>query len=268
MKVVGIITDFGGERDIYTGVMKAVMTKICPNISFIDITHNIMPADIKTGAFLLKSSYRYFPKGTVFLAVVDPGVGSSRDPIVIKTRHYYFVGPDNGILSLAAVDDGVCDIFVVQNKRYFMKRVSSTFHGRDIFAPVAAYICKGVNISSLGKRKSYFEQVYIEPVIIEKSVLEGRIIYKDFFGNLITNITMEQLREFTEGKDFYGVIKRKKFVGLREFYTQNEGDKPFFIEGSFGYLEVSLNKESAAEYFNIDKDEYPKVVVKKVNTRR
>lgn len=248
--VVALMTDFG-LKDNFVGLLKAVMTRINPGIKTIDITHDIARHNIKEAAFLLAHSFSYFPKGTIFLAVVDPGVGSLRRAIAIQTMHYYFIGPDNGILSIAVRKAGIKKIVALENKRYFLPHVSSTFHGRDIFAPVAAHISCGVGIMKLGRPLKAIETLKLSSVQVKGSTLEAHIVYVDTFGNLVTDVTEKQIIAFCKGKKFVALLNGKKISKISLSYSQGPAQEPFFIQGSFATLEVALKNRSAAHYFSL-----------------
>src|SRR5271154_2409601 len=187
---VAIITDFG-YRDHYVGAMKGVIASIAPRANVIDITHGVVAQCIVAGAIALRESWRYFPPRTVFLAVVDPGVGTARAPIAIETRAgARFVGPDNGLLWLAAKDAGIKRIVKLTSPRHRLKNVSATFHGRDIFAPAAAYLWRGTPISALGPalRPASIVHLDIPRPVDSARELRGEVIYVDGFGNLVSNI--------------------------------------------------------------------------------
>ena len=251
MKTIALITDFGLD-DNFVGVIKGVIISINPQVRIIDITHNIKPFDIKEGAFLLLNSYCYFPLKTIFVAVVDPGVGSKRKAIAVKTKRYYFIGPDNGILSLACDKDGIEKIIQLTNKKLFLQSISSTFEGRDIFASVAAYFSKNVRFDSFGPRLKTLQNLELPTYRVKKNILEGYVIYIDKFGNLITNINKKQLIDFIGNKKFIAYIGNKKISQIKKFYTEGKDDnKPFFIEGGLSFLEISLNKNRACDYFKV-----------------
>jgi hypothetical protein len=253
MQTIAILTDFGLD-DNFVGVMKGVILKINPRARIVDISHNVAFHDIAQAAFLLRSSYRYFPHQTIFLVVVDPGVGSKRAAIIIRSKNYFFVGPDNGVLSLAAYVDGIRKIVKIKNKRYFLKPFSSTFHGRDVFAPIAAYLSKGVSLDSFGQTLNSITQIDISLPRISKNILHGRIIYIDRFGNLITNIEKDLFKHFTEDKQFIIKIKRENINSIVSSYQAVEPAKPLAIFGSFGFLEISINKGNAKKYFRAKRD--------------
>ncbi|MFH1768289.1 MAG: SAM-dependent chlorinase/fluorinase [Candidatus Omnitrophota bacterium] len=248
MIIVGLLTDFG-LQDSYAGVIKGVIARINPKAHCVDITHQIPSCCLRTAAFVLLNSYSYFPAGTIFLAVVDPGVGSKRVAIAVKTKNYYFVGPDNGILAPVAYKDGIERIVSLDNKRYFLREISNTFHGRDIFAPVAAYLSKNIRITNLGASLEKMQPLDIPRPIKSSNTLRGEVIYIDKFGNLVTNIKSESLFEFVKGKKFIASLGDMKIKRIYSFYEEARGNEPFFIEGSFSFLEISLKKASAGDYF-------------------
>jgi len=250
MKVIALITDFG-LKDNFVGVMKGVMLAINPKVQLVDITHQIISHQVQQAAFLLLKSYSYFPKGTVFGVVVDPGVGSKRKALALKTKNYYFVGPDNGVLYPAACDDGIKKIVCLDKKKYFLNVVTKTFQGRDIFAPVAAYLSKNIKISSLGKPLKRIKTLVFPNPRIKKNTLHGEILYVDRFGNLVTNIKKKDFLNFTKHRKFIGSLNGKIIKSIYNFYEEAPKGKPFFIEGSFGLLEISLKKKSALKHFRI-----------------
>ncbi|MEK6559083.1 MAG: SAM-dependent chlorinase/fluorinase, partial [Planctomycetota bacterium] len=191
--VMTLLTDFGNQ-DAYVGVMKGVITGINPLANIIDICHNIPPQDVFNAAYLLYTSYKYFPRGTIHVAVVDPGVGTERNIVCVKTKDYFFLVPDNGLLSFIVQEEKPKVIVRLTNDRYFLPSPSNTFHGRDIFAPAAAYLSLGVKLRQLGIKINQLKQLDIpKPDYKKTGQLEGQIIYIDRFGNLITNIKKEYL---------------------------------------------------------------------------
>ena len=247
--IITLLTDFG-LRDNFVGVVKGVILGINPQARIVDISHGITPGDILQAAFLLESSYRYFPYGTIHLIIVDPGVGSGRKAIIVKTKNYYFVGPDNGVLapSLEA-EEKVIKIISITNQRFYLKPTSSTFHGRDIFAPVAAYLSCGRNISEFGvSQKDYRHLEFPRPVIGKKTLL-GRIIYIDRFGNLVTNIPQDVFRRFVGKASFHIHLKNKIISQISKSYLDADKNKPLAIFGSSGNLEISISCGNAKNYF-------------------
>ena len=187
--VITLLTDFG-YQDAYIGIMKGVIAGINPSAAVIDICHDVMPQDVFGGAYLLSTAYLYFPKGTVHVAVVDPGVGSKRDIVCVEFRDCVFIVPDNGILSFVLWQESPRRIVRATNTRYFLPSPSNTFHGRDVFAPLAAYLSLGVKLQRLGDKIDRLEQLNVcAPVVGKSGKLAGEVMYVDRFGNLITNIT-------------------------------------------------------------------------------
>jgi S-adenosylmethionine hydrolase len=193
---IAILTDFG-YRDHYVGAMRGVIATIAPDARVIDLTHGIPPQQVIAGAIALRESWRYFPRRTIFLAVVDPGVGTARAPIAIETRAgARFVGPDNGLLSLAANEAGPWRAVKLAAPRYRLTKVSTTFHGRDIFAPAAAWLARGDQVAKLGPRLAKIHELQLPQPLQDGRVLRGEVIYCDGFGNLVTNIDRAGLARF------------------------------------------------------------------------
>jgi S-adenosylmethionine hydrolase len=244
MAIVTLTTDFG-TADWFVGSMKGVILGVEPRIVVVDITHEIPAGDIRAGAFALAVSFRCFPRNTVHCAVVDPGVGTSRAAIAIKTSDYFFVGPDNGVLSFALAQESVLEIWRVENDAYFHKPVSNTFHGRDIFAPVAARLTQHILMDSLGaKLKDYVRLDWPQPQFAA-NVVTGQIIYIDRFGNALTNIDFPALARL--GKRAWNTAVQGRDIGeVRRFYQEVRPSQPLALLGSSGYLEIAVNGGSAA----------------------
>lgn len=250
--IIALLTDFG-LRDPYVALMKAVIYRINPSARVIDLAHELPSFSIDIAAYMLLVSYRYFPRNTIFVVVVDPGVGSSRRAIIVKSRNYIFVGPDNGVLYPAIIDDGVVEIINITNEKFFLKPVSNTFHGRDIFAPVAAYISLGVDYRVLGEKLSLDEIVEYELKLQSfKPSICGEVIYIDKFGNVVLNISYP---DFNLSEHFsYAEIRvnNKRFnvkVG-RSFSDVEEGDLVLYVN-SFGLLEIGVNTGNAAKVLGV-----------------
>jgi S-adenosylmethionine hydrolase len=239
VRAITLLTDFG-TSDYFVGAMKGVILSINPQAVIVDITHEIPAQDVAAGAFTLLAAYDTFPSGTIHVAVVDPGVGSVRRPVVVTAGNHLFVGPDNGIFSYIYDRDASFDVFHITAAEHFRHPVSNTFHGRDIFAPVAAALSTGVNPSTLGPRIS-------DPVRLSSPV-QPQIIHIDRFGNLITNITHEQ---FEPGMRLS--VNGKVISTFRSFFGENVGaaEEPFAIWGSAGFLEIAVNGRSAAEVLGV-----------------
>ncbi len=186
--LIVLLTDFG-LRDHYVGTLKGVILSICPEARIIDLSHGIEPQNVAQAALLLETSYAVFPKGSIFVCVVDPGVGTKRKALCVKTSNYYFIGPDNGILSLALNHEKRLAIRSIENRRFFLKSIpSSTFHGRDIFSPTAAHLARKNIFNQLGPKVSTIHSIALPKVKKRGNRLEGEILYFDHFGNAITNI--------------------------------------------------------------------------------
>ena len=221
--------------------MKGVILSINPKVTIIDITHEIEPQNITSAAFVLFACHRDFPAGTIFACVVDPGVGSERRAIAAASDGHTFVGPDNGIFSLVLA--GQATIVSIENDQFFRKPVSPTFHGRDIFAPAAAYLSAGTDLEDLGP--AIDDPIVLPDIrshILSKNVIEGRVIHIDRFGNIVTNITAKEA-----GETFKLELGGRSIDERSEFYAGAVPDRPFAIVGSVGFVEVSVNGGSAAQ---------------------
>ncbi len=251
---LAIITDFG-YRDHYVGAMKGVIASIAPGAGVIDVTHGIPAQSIVAGAIALRESWRYFPPRTVFIAVVDPGVGTVRAPIAIETRAgARFVGPDNGLLWLAAHQAGIKRIVKLTSLRHRLTSVSATFHGRDIFAPAAAYLWRGTAISALGPalRPAAIEQLELPRPVDSARAVRGAVIYVDGFGNLVSNIdrpTADQFAARFRHKSLSVRIKAGAAMRLLDAYGYAPKGVPLATFGSFGLLEVAIRDGNAAIHF-------------------
>lgn len=244
--LLSLLTDFG-TSDYYVGAMKGAILSVCPSSHIVDITHEIPPQDIHTAAFTLLASYQTFPKKTIHIAVVDPGVGSNRKAILIQTRDYYFVAPDNGLLSYIAEKEKDVRIFQLTNEKYFHQPVSATFHGRDIFAPVAAYLSCGVKPKKFGKEIGDYVRLDSLNPKIDGKILKGRIINIDRFGNIVTNITHEHLTQQMFERGFALKIGEHEIKKHQNFYAEaNAKGEIFIIIGSAGFFEIVAYRDSAA----------------------
>lgn len=259
-RIIGLVTDFGQKGQHYVAAMKAVILKINPLVKIIDISHMITPYSIIEASYILKSTYTYFPHGSIFISVIDPGVGSSREIIALKTKsNYYFIGPDNGIFPNFLSAHEISDCRRIQNKDYFNHPISPTFHGRDIMAPVGAYIAKNevFPLSDLGSTVE-FNNLIKTPVIyeldLENSIITCSIQYIDSFGNGTTTIQVVDDRiedldtTLVEGAKIKLFIKEEKHEGI---FTSHFSSVPIntllFLAGSSGFLEISLNQGNASK---------------------
>jgi S-adenosyl-L-methionine hydrolase (adenosine-forming) len=246
---VTLLTDFG-TVDWFVGVMKGVIATIAPTSSIVDLTHQIPPGDIRAGAFALTASCRFFPRGTVHVAVVDPGVGSDRKAIAVQTADYLFVGPDNGVLSWALQRESIRSIHALENKARFLKPLSRTFHGRDIFAPVAAHLSRGLAIEKLGPDRNDFVRLEWPQIRRTERTVRGEIIYVDRFGNVITNLDAATLSA-SKGTRAHVFTRGKRLCPLAPFYQSVGRDKPVGVLGSSGFLEIAVNDGNASKQLKL-----------------
>lgn len=268
MSIITLLTDFGIE-DAYVGTMKGVVLSVNPSAVIIDITHHIEPQNLMQAAYVISSFYQYFPEMTVHIIVIDPGVGSNRAVICAKVMNHIFLAPDNGVLTLI-MDAGKVDSIVrVENTRFFLNPVSRTFHGRDIFAPVAAHISKGTDIRALGPKldKNDVTRLAIsKPYISKEDELVGAIVAVDRFGNCVTNIDesdLENLDPTDQDKRLEIFIGGQRIDGLSQGYFNVEPQNPLAVMGSFGYLEIALNCGSAKNHFKVKIGDAIRVALKR-----
>jgi S-adenosylmethionine hydrolase len=239
--ILTLTTDFG-LSDHYVGAMKGVILGICPRAQLVDISHLVSPFAIPEGAWLIAQAYRSFPPGTVHVVVVDPGVGSARRPILLEAAGQYFVAPDNGVLAMIYARQKH-RVRAISNQRYFRRPVSRTFHGRDIFAPVAAHLAAGVAPARMGPRiVDSARPSFASPSQTGARTWAGEILHIDHFGNVITNFHVDEFPGLERLS-----IGRSKARRLLASYAEARPGELFAIVGSSGYLEVSLNQGSAAK---------------------
>lgn len=248
--IISLTTDFG-LRDPYVAEMKAVILRICAEARIVDISHEIKKYDVGMGAFALACAAPYFPEGTFHVAVVDPGVGTERQPIIIQTPKGYYVGPDNGVLALAARNDGGPEsIHKIANPKLILPKVSSTFHGRDIFAPAAAHLANGTPPAEFGPKISKINNPAFAQVTKEREALVGEVIHTDDFGNIITNLQPKDIQITGTQPTINIKIKNTKLsLKLCETYTEVPPHKPLALIGSHNFLEISLNQDNAAKTY-------------------
>lgn len=260
-QIITLTTDFG-LQDYYVSAMKAVMLGLAPKARLIDVSHDIPPQDIMAGAWVIRNSAFLFPEGSVHLVVVDPGVGTSRNPIALKIDGQYFVGPDNGIFSLF-YDEFDVEAVKLNNHAYWRDQASNTFHGRDIFAPVAAHLSTGVELSELGDPIEDLVTYHWAVPIADKDGLQGWIVHIDRYGNLVTNISESLIKEtISDGvvKIYVGNTMLNKFVTT--FGDVEEGEPAAYI-GSSGMLEIGINKGNAGRMLSVDKGAQISIVLQK-----
>jgi S-adenosylmethionine hydrolase len=245
--LITLLTDFE-RKDHYVGVMKGVILSINPQVNIVDMCHEIDQGDIEAASFVLSAAYRYFPKGTIHLVVVDPSVGSERRALAVKTKDYYFIAPDNGVLSPIFRGETDVRVFHFTNKKYMLPEPSFTFHGRDVFAPVAAYLSGGIAIEKLGKSVDDFVLSRTAEPRLEGNKIIGQVIYTDRFGNLVTNIDKSYLRNVEEIR--FDHIRLK---GIVDYYSQVKEGVAAALIGSHGNLEICVRNGNAAASLNVQK---------------
>jgi S-adenosyl-L-methionine hydrolase (adenosine-forming) len=244
--LITLLTDFGSS-DPYVGVMKGVIFDVCPDAVIVDLTHEVQPFEIAEGGFLLAQSWLHFPNGTVHLAVVDPGVGSRRRPVVVEAGGHFFVGPDNGLFSMVFAA-ALSNVRHVTASKYFRDPVSSTFHGRDIFAPVAAHLANGVTAAKFGRTITDYTRLdFFRPVRSAKRAWTGTVLHIDRFGNIVTNFLADEFRErMLEMRTGLQSVNR-----AAEYYADVPFGELFVVAGSSGFLEISVNQGSAARVLGV-----------------
>jgi S-adenosylmethionine hydrolase len=239
--------------------MKGVILNVNPQVQIVDITHAIPPQDVHGAAFLIDSAYRYFPTGTIHVIVVDPGVGSERRAIVCQTETAYFVCPDNGILTHIHHNEKHAHAVAVENSAYFLPQVSNTFHGRDIFAPVAAHLSRGVPISKLGNPVTQPVQLALpKPQVTEEMVI-GHIIWIDSFGNLVTNISHDILESLEQRNGVVIHAGSTQLSHLNRSYAESAIGEVLAIVGSSNRLEISINQGDAAQVLGLKRGDTIKI---------
>jgi len=253
--VITLISDFG-TRDPYVGLMKGALLSVNPAAVIVDITHEIAPGGIRQAAFLLAAAHPYFPRGAVHVGVVDPGVGSSRRILGFEAGGCRFLGPDNGLLSRVVEALAPTVLYEINSPRYFRSEVSPTFHGRDVFAPVAAHLSLGLAWERLGPRVPPEGMVLLPaagPRFSETGELVGSLLWADRFGNLVSDIDCDDLEPFLKGSPPGRIsveIGGKRIRGLSRTYSDVGPGDPLALFGSFGFLEAAVNGGSAAERFS------------------
>ena len=250
--IITLLTDFGSQ-DYFVGAMKGVILSVNPAARIVDITHEIPPQDIEVAAFNLLAVYQDFPAGTIHVAVVDPGVGSPRKAILIACGEQFFVGPDNGIFSWICEREGTSRAIHLTNETFFRQPVSKTFHGRDIFAPVAVALSTGVAMTELGENLS--ECVSLDPLLPAvrgDGTVAGRVIYIDRFGNCILNLTNAHFSADHARAGVRLVINGRELASFRQSFSEGaaEGDDLFLLLGSAGFLEIAAPNSSAAKFLD------------------
>jgi S-adenosylmethionine hydrolase len=256
MKILTLLTDFGTKSG-YVAQMKGVLSAIAPDARVIDITHEITPHNIREGAFVLLTTIPYYPIGTVHIAVVDPGVGTERKGIIITAKNHVMIGPDNGLLIPIARFLGDFTVYEITNKKYMLEEISNTFHGRDIFTPVAGHILKGIAFEKIGRNTNNYIDLDFGQGKISNTTATGKIIYIDRFGNIITNIMGYNLKDFLNyDKKIRVYIKDKKHeIMYVKAYNYVKKGQLLTTLGSSNYLEIGINQGNAARRLGVKPDE-------------
>lgn len=257
MKAAGIITlitDFG-LSDPYAGIMKGVILTINPHAGIIDISHQIKMGHITQAAYFLLESYRFFPKGTVHIAVVDPGVGGGRRPILLETQNHFFVGPDNGLFWPIIRSHQQIKIIHLTERKYFLSDVSHTFHGRDIFASVAAHLSGGIDPLKMGTAINDPVSIKVASPEQKKNILSGQVIHVDHFGNLITNIHRKALEQFLGGAFPIIMAGTLKIDGMLKTYMDTDEGMPLALIGSSDCVEIAVNLGRACDHVDMDSED-------------
>ena len=256
MSIITLTTDFGAS-DGYVGTMKGVILSIAPDAALVDITHEIAPQNIRQAADVLHAAAPYFPRGTIHLAVVDPGVGSARRALAVRTSQGLLVGPDNGLFTPFLTDEPDAECRAITNAKYMLPHVSATFHGRDVFAPVAAHLANGADLADLGPRIT-------DPVMFAVPLPTqqpdgswlGCVLYADHFGNLITSVTEGLLQQLISGgrHSVEIVIGQQRISGIRRTFAEGVPGELVALLGSSGHLEIAVTNGNAARALNIGPD--------------
>lgn len=249
VKIITLTSDFG-LKDPYAAEMKAAILGICPHAIIVDVTHNVEKFNIREGAFVLASATPYFSDGSIHVAVVDPLVGTCRRSLIAETKRGFFVGPDNGVLMLAVEAQGVVSMREITSRKLMLPHISVTFHGRDIFAPVAAHLANGVSPEEFGPE-------IIDPIVPQftkikhgKDTISGEVLHVDDFGNIITNIPGINLAGFRGSMVQVDLPSQGPQLKILETYADTKLNEPLVLVGSHGYAEIAVNQGNAAERFH------------------
>jgi S-adenosylmethionine hydrolase len=248
--VIALLSDFG-SRDHYVGTMKGVILGICPDATLVDISHDIPPHDVLEGALQLAASARYFPSGTIFVAVVDPGVGSRRRGIAVDTGDYRFVGPDNGLFTQVLAEMPVKKAVELTERRYGRPTVSRTFEGRDRFAPAAAWLAKGIQLPALGRAAADLHRLEIPVPEADQGAIRGAVLRIDRFGNLVTNVDRKSFEKFASGRQVQVSVGGRTVERLVATYAEIPSGEVCALFGSTDHLEVAANAGSAADVLGV-----------------
>lgn len=244
--IITLTTDYGAS-DHLVAAMKGVILKVNPEATIIDVSHNVLPYDLLDGALVIGNAYRYYPPKAIHVVVVDPGVGSARRPILVSGDQHYFVAPDNGVLSMVYEKEPKVTVRHVTADHYFHNPVSNTFHGRDVFAPVAAWLSKNWATSSFGEEITDYVRFSMPKPKAANNTVKGVVLKVDNFGNLVTNLTADDVPKLlAQGAVFKISINGKEVTKFLTLYTQGAQGEPFAVMGSSGFVEISVNRGNAA----------------------
>lgn len=253
--VVTLTTDFG-LNDHFVGTIKGVILNIAPEAEVVDICHSVQAFDVLDGALAIAQAYPYFPVGTIHVVVVDPGVGTARRPIILSTEREYFVAPDNGVLSMIYAREERIRVRHVTGEHYFLQPVSQTFHARDVFAPVAGWLAKGVDSGKFGEEISDFVRFQApKPKAVDGNTLRGVVLKVDRFGNLVTNFMPQDVPALFKPTPpaFKIVVGKREITEIHTTYSEGSPNEVFAILGSMGYLEIASNRAAAAQAIGVGK---------------
>ncbi len=256
--VLGLLTDFG-DRDGYVGVVKGVVLHFSPRVQIVDISHSISPQDIDEAAFVLLTTYRYFPENTLFAIIVDPGVGTDRRVIGVETEKYAFLAPDNGVLAPIFQREKLFRVFEITDKQFFLPEISATFHGRDIFAPVAGQYLSGLTFSEMGREIQDFDPGFFPIAQNLGDKISGQILHIDRFGNLISNIPVGWVQKLAEKKAVTVRVGEFQLKGMAETFYSESGRGLQAYPDSSGFIGFSIFKSSAAEMTGLKKGDLVEV---------
>ncbi len=260
-RIITLTTDFGSQ-DYYVSAMKAVILGISPDVRLVDISHDLPPQDIMAGAWVLKNTAFLYPPGTIHLAVIDPGVGSNRRPVLVEVRDQLFVGPNNGLFSLV-VESEEHRVFELSNKQFWRDKVSPTFHGRDIFAPVAAWLSKGEMAEHFGRElRELTTYRWAKPIADEEGV-QGWVMHIDRYGNLITNIPESFIRKYDSTSAFKIYVGNTILKSISDTFSEVPDGEAVALIGSSGMLEIAINKGNAEQMLGVEKGAPVSLVIQK-----
>ncbi len=251
--IITLTTDYG-TQDHLVGTLKGVILRINPDAKIVDISHHVTPYDVLDGALSIAAAYSYFPPRTIHVVVVDPGVGTERRPLLVSGENQYFVAPDNGVLSLVYERESSLVVRHITAEHYLLTPISNTFHGRDIFAPVAAWLSKAWQTAAFGEEVTDFLRLSLPKPQPANQGIKGVVLRVDHFGNLMTNFRLDDLPEtmVTQGK-IKLLVGNKQIRQLARTYSQGTSDEPFAILGSSGFLEISVSKGNAARALGVQR---------------